>query len=82
MTILKDVLAELLGMFLGDARLSAAILAVVVIAASLIDLEDASPLIGGCVLLVGCLAVMIGAVLRAAKARARLIGSVSDNSGS
>ena len=29
MTILKDVLAELLGMFLGDARLSAAILAVV-----------------------------------------------------
>lgn len=75
MTILKDVLAELLGMFVGDARLSAAILLVVGLAAGLIDLAGASPLIGGAVLLAGCLAVLIGAVLRAARARAKTAGS-------
>lgn len=67
MTILKDVLAELFGMFLGDARLSAAIFAVVALAAGLIDLAGLDPLIGGGVLLVGCLAVMVTAVLRTAR---------------
>mgnify|MGYP000873099843 CR=1 FL=1 len=71
MTILKDVVAELFGMFLGDARLSAAILFVVAAAAGTIRLTGASPLAGGGVLLMGCLAVMIGAVLRAARLRAR-----------
>lgn len=56
MTILKDVFAELFGMFVGDARLSAAILVVVALAAGLIHLAGASPLIGGGVLLAGCLA--------------------------
>jgi hypothetical protein len=70
MTILRDVLSELIGMFLGDARLSAAILAVVAAAAAVIDLAGASPLVGGLVLLVGCPAVMVGAVLRAARRRA------------
>lgn len=77
MTILKDVLAELFGMFLGDARLSAAILVVVAVAAGVIRLAGAPPLLGGAILLAGCLAVMIGAVLRAARARARSIGHAS-----
>lgn len=67
MTILSDVLAELFGMFVGDARLTAAVLLVVAIAAALIDLGDVQPLIGGGVLLVGCLVVLIGAVMRAAR---------------
>lgn len=67
MTILKDVLAELFGMFVGDARLSAAILAVVAVAALAIDAGGAPPLVGGALLLIGCLAVMIGAVLRTAR---------------
>ncbi|NDV87407.1 hypothetical protein GTW51_11925 [Aurantimonas aggregata] len=67
MTILRDVLAELFGMFVGDARLTAAVLLVVAIAAALIDLGDVPPLIGGGVLLVGCLVVLIGAVMRAAR---------------
>jgi len=67
MTILKDVLSELFGMFLGDIRLSAAILAVVVATAGLIDLAGAAPLIGGGVLLAGCLAVVTSAVLHAAR---------------
>lgn len=67
MTILRDVIAELLGMFVGDARLTAAVLIVVAVAAVLIDVGDLSPLLGGGVLLVGCLVVLMGAVLRAAR---------------
>jgi hypothetical protein len=67
MTILKEVLAELFGMFVGDARLTVAILAVVALAAALIYLFGIDPLFGGCVLLFGCLAVVIGAVVWAAR---------------
>lgn len=67
MTILKDVFAELFGMFVGDVRLTVAVLAVVGVAAALIDLGDFTPLIGGGVLLVGCLIVLIGAVARTAR---------------
>jgi hypothetical protein len=65
MTILRDVLAELFGMFAGDVRLSVAILAVVALAALLIKLAHIDPLIGGGVLLLGCLAVVVEAVRRA-----------------
>lgn len=68
MTILKDVLAELFGMFVADARLTLAILAVVALAAALIDLAHAAPLVGGATLLLGCLGVMIAAVVLAARA--------------
>lgn len=67
MTILKDVVAELFGMFVGDARLTAAVLLVVAVAAALIDLGHVPPLIGGGVLLVGCLVVLVAAVARAAR---------------
>lgn len=67
MTILKDVLGELFGMFVSDARLTAAILVVVAFAAGLIDIAGVNPLIGGGVLLTGCLGVMIAAVLSAAR---------------
>lgn len=69
MTILKDVLAELFGMFVGDARLTAAILAVVAASAAAIELAGAPPLVGGGLLLVGSLAVVIGAVLLTARGR-------------
>lgn len=65
MTILKEVLAELFGMFVGDARLSVAILAVVALSALLVEVAHVEPLIGGGVLLLGCLAVVIEAVRRA-----------------
>ena len=66
MTILKEVLAELFGMFVADVRITGAILAVVALAALLIDLAGASPMIGGGVLLAGCLGVLMAAVLAAA----------------
>jgi hypothetical protein len=67
MSILKDVLAELFGMFVSDARLTVAVLAVVAVAAVLIGPVGIPPLIGGFVLLVGCLAVLLGAVAWAAR---------------
>jgi hypothetical protein len=69
MTILKDVLAELFGMFVADIRLTGAILAVVAVAAGLIDVVDVRPLIGGGILLAGCLGVMIVAILSTARAK-------------
>lgn len=65
MTILKDVFAELCGMFAGDARLSAAVLAIVALAALLIEIARLDALVGGGVLLLGCLAVVVEAVRRA-----------------
>ena len=69
MTVLKDVLVQLFGMFLGDSRLSAAILAVVAVAALAIDPVGLPPLLGGGLLLVGCLGIVIAAVLRTARTK-------------
>jgi uncharacterized protein YjiS (DUF1127 family) len=66
MTLLKDVLAELVGMFIGDALLSSAIIAVVAFSAGCIKLIGIEPLIAGGVLLVGCLAIILIAVRHAA----------------
>jgi hypothetical protein len=64
MTMLKEILAELVGMFVGDAWLTAAILALVAVAAGLIRFVGVAPLTGGLVLLLGCLALLAGSVLR------------------
>ncbi len=67
MTILRDVLAELLAMFVSDARLTAAVLALVAAAALLEQTLNQAPLIGGAVLLAGCLGILTGSVLLAAR---------------
>ncbi len=67
MSILKDVLSELFGMFVADARLTVAILCVVALTAGLVDVAGSAPLIAGVFLLIGCLSVMIAAVLWAAR---------------
>jgi hypothetical protein len=69
MSILKDVLAELFKMFVGDARLTAAILVVVLIAAGLIAATALSALVGGVILLFGCIAVLVLSVNREARRR-------------
>lgn len=59
MTLLRDLAAELLSMFLTDARLSAAILALVAVLGVLIDgLAVLPPLAGGIALLFGCLGIL------------------------
>lgn len=70
MNILKGVLSELFSMFVADARLTAAILATVAIAALLIDATRLPDLVGGAVLLVGCIAVLFLSVKREATRRA------------
>lgn len=67
MTLLKDVLQELTGMFLGDARLSVAILLVVAVTAGMIELTAVEPLLAGGILLAGCLVVLLEAVRRRAR---------------
>ena len=69
MSLLKEVLAELVGMFLADARLSAAVLALVAMVAGLVDGVGLDPLLGGGRLLVGCLAIL--AAVTTANARRR-----------
>jgi hypothetical protein len=66
MNILKDVLLELFGMFVADARLTLAILAIVAIAALLIDATSLPALLGGVALLVGCVVILVLSVLQAA----------------
>jgi len=70
MSILKDVLSELFKMFVSDARLTAAILAVVAGSAVVIRASGLSPLVGGMVLLFGCIGVLMAAVRREARHRA------------
>ena len=70
MTMLKELAAELVGMFVAEKRLAIAVLAVVAAAGSLVDFAGLDPLVGGAVLLFGCLVVLIESVGRAARARA------------
>jgi len=69
MTVLREVLRELLSMFAADARLSAAVLAVVAMAALLLRVLPGQPLLAGAALLGGCLLVVVAGVLKAARGR-------------
>jgi hypothetical protein len=70
MTVLKEVVAELIGMFVGERRLTIAVLAVVTVAWCLANFTDLDPLVGGTMMLLGCLILLIESVWRAAKASA------------
>ncbi|MDB5532356.1 MAG: hypothetical protein JWO28_671 [Hyphomicrobiales bacterium] len=69
MSILLDVAKELFAMFLTDLRLAVAVLALVVIVAGLVAAVHIDPVLGGGVLLLGCIAILLEAVLREAKRR-------------
>lgn len=69
MNILKEVLSELFSMFVADARLTGAILAIVAVAAVLIDATILAPLVGGVFLLLGCIIVLALSVRREANRR-------------
>ena len=70
MEIIKDVLAELLSMFVTDARLTLTTLALVALVAVLVLVLHINALIGGAVLLLGCFAILLEATLRETRARA------------
>jgi hypothetical protein len=68
MTMLKDIVAELIGMFVGEKRLTVAVLAIVAVAGSLVDFTNLNSLVGGALLLFGCLVLLIESVCRSARA--------------
>jgi hypothetical protein len=70
MAMLKELTAELIGMFIAEKRLTIAVLVIVALAGSLVDFAGLNPLVGGAVLLFGCLILLIESVCRAARAGA------------
>ena len=68
MTLVREIAAEVSGMFLSDARLTGGVLAVVAATALLkAAVPDVPPLLAGGALLLGCLAVLCAAVVLAAR---------------
>ena len=70
MTVLNEVLAELISMFVAEKRLTIAVLTVVIMAWCLVDFTDLDPLVGGTVVLFGCLILLVESVCRSARAGA------------
>jgi len=67
MPLLKELAAELVGMFAGEKRLTLAVLAMVAAADLLVNYIGLNPLLGGAALLLGCLTLLVESVLRGAR---------------
>ena len=71
MTMLKELAAELIGMFLAEKRLTLAVLALVAVTGLLVDFTNVDRLVGGAILLFGSLILLVVSVCHAARPRAR-----------
>jgi hypothetical protein len=69
-SMLRELAAELVGMFAGEKRLAAAVLALVATAGCLLNFTNLNQLIPGTVLLFGCALLLIENVCRSARAPA------------
>jgi hypothetical protein len=58
---------ELVSMFLADVRLTLATYALVITVAALIGVLHTPPLVGGCVLALGCIAILVEGTIREAR---------------
>ena len=69
MKVVYLIAREIVGMFIDDGSL--ALLAVILIAAvsAAVKLTTLPPLLGGVLLLIGCLAILVESVRRAARGR-------------
>jgi hypothetical protein len=67
MNLLKEVAAELVGMFFGDTRMTLTVLIVVAASGALVTLTGIDPLVGGAILALGC-PVLLMANLHRSKA--------------
>jgi heme A synthase len=63
MNILREVAAELLEMFVGDAWLTMGVLTVVSLTGLLTRYDAVPPLIGGAILFLGCIVVLVASVV-------------------
>jgi hypothetical protein len=68
MTVVKEIVAELVGMFVGEKLLTIALLIVITLAWCLADFTGLDRLVGGAVLLSGCLILLVESVCRGARA--------------
>jgi len=66
-TMLKEIAAELIGMFVGETRLTVSTLAIVGAVGSFVNFIGLNPLVGGAALLLGCLGLLVESVLRGAR---------------
>lgn len=71
MNLAGDILKELFGMFLTDARLGIAVLLLVAVVAGLVAGLGITPIIAGGILFFGCLTILIEAISREARASRR-----------
>ena len=67
MNLLKEVAAELVGMFFGGTRMTLTVLAIVAASGALVTLTGVDPLVGGAILALGC-PVLLMANLHRSKA--------------
>jgi hypothetical protein len=77
--MIKELSRELTGMFAGDRRLSAAILALVAATGILVESAGANRLAGGALLLFGCLGLLVASVCRAARAKVARTGKAESD---
>jgi hypothetical protein len=68
MKILREIAGEVFRMFAGEKWLTLGILAIVAAAAAALNFAGLNPLVGGIVLLVGCLGLLVESVCRGARA--------------
>jgi hypothetical protein len=68
MSVIRLVAREFFGMFVDDGNLALLALVLVAAVAAAVKLLALPPLLGGVLLLVGCLAILLQSVRRAARA--------------
>lgn len=69
--MIRLVFKELVGMFVDDGNLALLALILVALIAAAVKLLGLPPLVGGILLLAGCLAILLQSTRRAARDRAR-----------
>jgi len=71
MNAIRLVFKELVGMFVDDGNLALLALVLIALITAAVKFLGLPPLIGGFLLLVGCLAILLESARRAARGRAR-----------
>ena len=70
MTMLKELTAELFGMFFAEKWLTLAVFALVAVTGLLVDFAGTDRLVGGAILLFGSLILLVASVCHAARPHA------------
>lgn len=64
MKLIRATLAELVGMFVDDGQLALALVALIVVVTLLVKAVGIGPLVGGLLLLAGCILLLLESVYR------------------